>query len=328
MPGAGRRRGASTSSRASPASPRRLPPQVAPYHLRLDWLMWFLPLSPRYGGDWFVPFLGRLLENDRPTLRLLRRNPFPEAPPIYVRARLFRYRFTTWRERRATGAWWDRELVGGRTCGRSRLRRPSRRGGASMTPSGEPSRSTRSSSAAGRTAWRRRSTLARERPIGDGARGRRHGRRRLRSAELTLPGFVHDVCSAIHPFGRTSPFFVGADLGAHGLRWIEPPLRSGTHSTTAPRSWSARDVDATAAGLGRRRRCLPAALRPARATAGRPPAGPPRAVPRAALADRRRCGWRGSACRDPVGDQRGAPVPRRPRRGRCSPASRRTRSCR
>jgi phytoene dehydrogenase-like protein len=44
-----------------------------------------------------------------------------------------------------------------------------------------------------------------------------------RSAELTLPGFVHDVCSSIHVFGRTSPFFAGLDLATHGLRWIDPP---------------------------------------------------------------------------------------------------------
>ena len=88
----------------------RLPPQVAPYHLRLDWLLWFIPLSPRYGGDWFVRFIARLLEGDRSTLELIRRNPFPDTPPQLVRARFFRYRFTTWAERRATGHWWIREF--------------------------------------------------------------------------------------------------------------------------------------------------------------------------------------------------------------------------
>jgi hypothetical protein len=88
----------------------RLPPQVAPYHLRLDWLLWFIPLSPRYGGDWFVRFVARLLEGDRSTLELIRRNPFPDTPPRLVRARFFRYRFTTWAERRATGHWWIREF--------------------------------------------------------------------------------------------------------------------------------------------------------------------------------------------------------------------------
>ena len=98
--------------KAKPGDVRRLPPQVAPYHLRLDWLMWFLPLSPAYGEDWFVPFLGRLLEGDRGILRLMGRNPFPDAPPSYVRARLFLYEFTTLEELRRTGAWWRRTPVG------------------------------------------------------------------------------------------------------------------------------------------------------------------------------------------------------------------------
>ena len=45
-------------------------------------------------------------------LRLLRRNPFPDRPPRYVRARLFHYRFTSWRELRETGAWWTRTPAG------------------------------------------------------------------------------------------------------------------------------------------------------------------------------------------------------------------------
>jgi hypothetical protein len=94
--------------KGKPGDPRRLPPQVAPYHLRLDWLMWFLPLSPRYGESWFVPFLAHLLLGDRAILQLLRRNPFPDRPPVWIRAQLFRYRFTSWAERRRTGAWWTR----------------------------------------------------------------------------------------------------------------------------------------------------------------------------------------------------------------------------
>jgi phytoene dehydrogenase-like protein len=46
----------------------------------------------------------------------------------------------------------------------------------------------------------------------------------LRSAELTLPGFVHDVCSAVHPMAVRSPVFGGMPLARHGLHWIEPPL--------------------------------------------------------------------------------------------------------
>jgi hypothetical protein len=94
--------------KGKPGDPRRMPPQVAPYHLRLDWLLWFIPLSPSYGGEWFLRFLVRLLEGDAATLRLLRRNPFPTAAPRFVRVRMFHYRFSTPAERRATGAWWIR----------------------------------------------------------------------------------------------------------------------------------------------------------------------------------------------------------------------------
>ncbi|MFI8825282.1 lipase maturation factor family protein [Streptomyces sp. NPDC053431] len=96
--------------KGKPGDPRRLPRQFAPYHLRLDWLMWFAALSPGYARDWFGPFVERLLAGDRDTLRLLRHNPFPDAPPTHVRARLYRYRYTTWRELRETGAWWHRTL--------------------------------------------------------------------------------------------------------------------------------------------------------------------------------------------------------------------------
>lgn len=98
--------------RGKPGDPRHWPRQFAPYHLRLDWLMWFLPLSPAYAGAWFGALVERLLEGDRDTLRLLRHTPFPpEAPPRFVRARLFRYEFTDWRELRETGACWKRVYV-------------------------------------------------------------------------------------------------------------------------------------------------------------------------------------------------------------------------
>ncbi|MFF8828679.1 lipase maturation factor family protein [Streptomyces sp. NPDC015131] len=97
--------------RGKPGDVRRLPRQFAPYHLRLDWMMWFAALSPAYARGWFAPFVERLLEGDRNTLRLLRHNPFPDAPPRHVRARLYRYRFTTPGELRETGAWWHRTYV-------------------------------------------------------------------------------------------------------------------------------------------------------------------------------------------------------------------------
>jgi hypothetical protein len=98
--------------KGKPGDPYRRPPQVAPYHLRLDWLMWFAAMGGPYSYPWFIVLIVRLLEGDVPTLKLLRRNPFPDGPPRYVRALLYRYRFTSPKERRETGAWWNRTLVG------------------------------------------------------------------------------------------------------------------------------------------------------------------------------------------------------------------------
>ncbi|BBZ11041.1 lipase maturation factor family protein [Mycobacterium branderi] len=98
--------------KGKPGSVRRLPRQWAPYHLRLDWLMWFAAISPHYAYPWLRGLLVRLLQNDPPTLRLLRRNPFPDSPPTFVRAQLYRYRFTTARELVRERAWWHRTLEG------------------------------------------------------------------------------------------------------------------------------------------------------------------------------------------------------------------------
>lgn len=73
----------------------------------------------------------------------------------------------------------------------------------------------------------------------------------MRTAELTLPGFRHDICSAVHPLGMASPFFRSLPLEAHGLRWVQPdaplthPLDHG-QAVVLDRSF-----DATAAYLGR-----------------------------------------------------------------------------
>jgi hypothetical protein len=98
--------------KGKPGDLHRRPPQVAPYHLRLDWLMWFAAMSSPMYHEWFVPFMLKLLQADRPTLRLLRLDPFAGEAPRYVRARLYRYRFTTPAEHRENGAWWSRELLG------------------------------------------------------------------------------------------------------------------------------------------------------------------------------------------------------------------------
>jgi hypothetical protein len=98
--------------KGKPGDPMRRPPQIAPYHLRLDWLMWFAAMSSPYAHPWVLTFAERLLEGDPATTRLLRDDPFRDRPPALVRATLYRYRFSTRRERRETGAWWVRTRVG------------------------------------------------------------------------------------------------------------------------------------------------------------------------------------------------------------------------
>src|SRR5919204_4534060 len=72
----------------------------------------------------------------------------------------------------------------------------------------------------------------------------------MRSAELTLPGFVHDVCSAIHPMALGSPFLRELPLAEHGLELVHPqaPLAHPFDDGTA--AIMERSIDATAEGLG------------------------------------------------------------------------------
>ena len=98
--------------KGKPGAVGRLPRQWAPYHLRLDWMLWFAAISPTYGRQWFVGLLERLLRNDVATLKLLRHNPFQDSPPRYVRAQVFRYRYTTARELWHDRVWWHRTLEG------------------------------------------------------------------------------------------------------------------------------------------------------------------------------------------------------------------------
>jgi Lipase maturation factor len=111
VPGPGTR-WAEYEFQGKPGDPRRRPPLVAPYHLRLDWLMWFAALSPAYAEPWLSRLVVALLAGDPAVLRLLRVNPFPGRPPARVRVSRYEYRFTTWRERRETGAWWKRTPAG------------------------------------------------------------------------------------------------------------------------------------------------------------------------------------------------------------------------
>jgi phytoene dehydrogenase-like protein len=71
-----------------------------------------------------------------------------------------------------------------------------------------------------------------------------------RTEELTLPGFLHDVCSAVHPLAISSEFFSQLPLQAHGLEWIEPPLELAHPFDREPPALLERSVAATASALG------------------------------------------------------------------------------
>ncbi len=98
--------------KGKPGDPRRIPWQYAPYHLRLDWLMWFAAMESPFRHQWLIAFLIRLLEGDRATLKLLRFNPFPNDPPKAVRANLYRYAFSSLEQLRRDRAWWVRTPAG------------------------------------------------------------------------------------------------------------------------------------------------------------------------------------------------------------------------
>jgi hypothetical protein len=88
-------------------------PRFTGLHMpRLDWQMWFAALGTYRQSPWFGNFAARLLQSSPTVLGLLEHNPFPEAPPRFIRAIVYDYHFTDWRTRRETGAWWRRGLVG------------------------------------------------------------------------------------------------------------------------------------------------------------------------------------------------------------------------
>jgi phytoene dehydrogenase-like protein len=72
----------------------------------------------------------------------------------------------------------------------------------------------------------------------------------LRSEELTLPGFVHDVCSAIHPLAVASPFFRTLPLAEHGVEWIEPPAALAHPFDEGTAATLERSPEATGETLG------------------------------------------------------------------------------
>jgi hypothetical protein len=98
--------------RYKPGDLARAPGWVAPHMPRLDWQMWFAALGRIRNSPWVGRLLERLREGSPPVLALFAVNPFPDAPPKFVRATLWEYRFTTSAERAETGNAWVATFLG------------------------------------------------------------------------------------------------------------------------------------------------------------------------------------------------------------------------
>jgi lipase maturation factor 1 len=95
-----------------PGDVKRRPSFVAPHQPRLDWQMWFAALGTYRDNLWLINLGVRLLQGSPQVLALFERNPFPGAPPRYIRALVYDYRFTNLAARRRSGAWWSRQEKG------------------------------------------------------------------------------------------------------------------------------------------------------------------------------------------------------------------------
>ncbi len=98
--------------RYKPDDPAKPLTFIVPHQPRLEWMMWFVPMGHPLNRAWFGAFLDRLRENAAPVTALLADNPFPQAPPRWLRLTAWRYRFTTPAERATSGHWWVREPLG------------------------------------------------------------------------------------------------------------------------------------------------------------------------------------------------------------------------
>lgn len=86
------------------------PRQIAPYQPRLDWQMWFAAMGSPAQYPFTINVVWKLLHNDPATLGLFADNPFPDHPPKFIRARLYKYKFAP--PGNPAGAYWTREVVG------------------------------------------------------------------------------------------------------------------------------------------------------------------------------------------------------------------------
>jgi hypothetical protein len=87
-----------------PTDPLRRPCLITPYHYRLDWQLWFAGFGSPQREPWIVHLVYELLIGEPNIRQLLARDPFPEAPPNYIRISRYRYTFTHWGQ----AGWYER----------------------------------------------------------------------------------------------------------------------------------------------------------------------------------------------------------------------------
>jgi len=97
--------------RYKPGDLARRPRWNIPHQPRLDWQMWFAALDDPRRLPWFSRLLEAVLKNEPAVMALLEKNPFPDKPPVYVRAQFYEYRYSNG-EQKAKGLWWDRRSLG------------------------------------------------------------------------------------------------------------------------------------------------------------------------------------------------------------------------
>ena len=95
-----------------PSEIERSPRRISPYQPRLDWQAWFLPLGNYYRHEeWFGNFIYHLLKGTPEVLALIRVNPFPKTPPLFLRTLVYEYTFSSVQEKKTLGIWWKRKYI-------------------------------------------------------------------------------------------------------------------------------------------------------------------------------------------------------------------------
>jgi hypothetical protein len=92
-----------------PVALNKRPPQIAPYQLHLDWQMWFAAMDSPNDYPWTLNLIWKLLHNDSKAVGIFAANPFPDRPPRYIRAVLYRYSFA--KPHNPEGLWWNRQRI-------------------------------------------------------------------------------------------------------------------------------------------------------------------------------------------------------------------------